>query len=112
RIGVVILSPKAVTLNVRAATAARFACVRVVAQDPDVPASTAAARTLGIRSASAPIVAMTEEHSFPDPDWAEHLLAAYAEGGDRVAAVGAGIVNANPDSGVSWVNFLLEYGPW
>lgn len=46
----------------------------------------------------------------PEPDWAENILAAYATG--TWAAVGPGIVNANPDSAVSWVNFLLEYGQW
>lgn len=74
------------------------------------PRSTASVRAVGVRAATAPIIAMTEEHSHPEPDWAEHLLAAYENG--PWAAVGPGIVNANPESPISWANFLLEYGQW
>ena len=68
------------------------------------------ARAPGIRAASAPIVALAESHCFPEPEWAERLLAAH-EGG-AWGAVGPAIFNANPGSVVSWVNLLLDYGPW
>jgi glycosyltransferase involved in cell wall biosynthesis len=67
------------------------------------------ARAPGIRAARAPIVALAESHCFPEPDWAERLLAAHADGW---AAVGPSVFNANPTSVVSWVNLLLDYGPW
>jgi hypothetical protein len=67
------------------------------------------ARAPGIRTAGAPIVVLAESHCFPEPDWAERLLAAHADGW---AAVGPAVFNANPGSVVSWVNLLLDYGPW
>ena len=67
------------------------------------------ARAPGIRAASAPIVALAESHCFPEPEWAERLLAAH---GGEWAAVGPAFVNANPRSVVSWVNLLLDYAPW
>jgi hypothetical protein len=67
------------------------------------------ARVAGIRAASAPIVALAEDHSFPDPDWADALIAAHEAGW---AVVGPAVVNANPRSMVSWSNLLLEYSPW
>lgn len=69
----------------------------------------AVARAEGIRQAQAPLVALAEDHSYPEPGWAEALIAAYAPG---YAAVGPVIVNANPDSAVSWADYLLAYGPW
>lgn len=67
------------------------------------------ARAPGIRAASAPIVALAESHCFPEPEWAERLLAAH---GGEWAAVGPAFLNANPRSVVSWVNLLLDYAPW
>jgi Glycosyl transferase family 2 len=63
----------------------------------------------GLRAATAPVVAVTEDHAFPEPGWADALLEAH-EG--PYAAVGPAILNANPDSAISWGNLLLSYGPW
>jgi hypothetical protein len=86
-----------------------FAGVQVVGID-NIGGSSNRARVAGIRVARAPIVALAEDHSFPEPGWAEALLAAHAEG--TWAAVGPVICNANPATAVSWANLLLEYGPW
>lgn len=67
------------------------------------------ARAPGIRAAAAPIVVLAESHCFPEPEWAERLLAAHEQGW---TAVGPAIVNANPASVVSWINLLIDYGPW
>jgi glycosyltransferase involved in cell wall biosynthesis len=67
------------------------------------------ARAPGIRVARAPIVALAESHCFPEPEWAERLLAAHEQGW---AAVGPAIYNANPATAVSWINLLIDYGPW
>jgi hypothetical protein len=67
------------------------------------------ARARGVRAARAPIVAFTEDHSFPEPGWAAALVAAFTDG---VSVVGPVVQNANPGSAVSWANFLLEYGEW
>jgi hypothetical protein len=71
--------------------------------------STSASRTAGIRAATAPIVAMVEDHCFPTPGWASALVKAHEQ---PWAGVGPTILNANPKSLVSWVNLAIEYGPW
>jgi len=67
------------------------------------------ANALGIRRATAPIVALAEDHSFPDPDWAEHLIRAHA---GPWTAVGPAVRNANPRTAVSWADLFIGYGPW
>jgi Glycosyl transferase family 2 len=67
------------------------------------------ARVDGILAARAPIVALTEDHCFPAPDWAEALLAAHE--GDW-AGVGPTVGLANPQRYQAWANYLLQYGPW
>jgi hypothetical protein len=71
--------------------------------------SSAAARVAGVRAARAPLVAFVEDHSFPQPGWAEALIAAHRQ---PWAAVGPAVGNANPDNAVSWANLLIEYAPW
>jgi hypothetical protein len=71
--------------------------------------STSKARAAGIGQASAPLVALGEEHSYPQAGWAEALLAAHQ---GPWAAVGPAVCNANPASAASWANFLIEYGHW
>lgn len=66
-------------------------------------------RARAVREAAADVVAFAEDHCFPYPDWAEALLAAHAE---PHAAVGPAVDNANPESAVSWADFLIEYGRW
>jgi GT2 family glycosyltransferase len=72
-------------------------------------ASVAAANTAGVRHARAPIVAFAEDHCFPEPDWAERLIAAYD--GPWVA-VGPAVRNANPRTAVSWADLFIGYDPW
>jgi hypothetical protein len=63
----------------------------------------------GIRAAGAPVVALTEDHCFPAPTWAEALIRAH-EG--PWAGVGPVVGLANPDHYMSWANYLIQYGPW
>src|SRR5690606_27239485 len=58
---------------------------------------------------AAPIIALAEDHCFPDPQWAERLLAAHQH---FWAAVGPGVRNANPRTAVSWADLFIGYGPW
>ncbi len=74
--------------------------------------SSAAMRTAGIRVARAPVVAFTEDHCFPAPGWAERLLARHAETEPAWTGVAPAIRNANPQTAVSWTNYLIEYGDW
>ena len=71
--------------------------------------STAMARAAGVGAASAPIVALTEDHSHPAPGWAEALINRHDE---DWAAVGPVMHNANPHSLTSWASFLVEYSQW
>jgi Glycosyl transferase family 2 len=57
--------------------------------------STARARATGVRHASAPVVALTEDHAYPAPGWAEALINAHKEGW---AAVGPVMANANREA--------------
>ena len=67
------------------------------------------AAAVGLQAANAPIVGSIEDHAFPEPDWAFHLLRAWS---DRWAAVGSAIENANPERALSWANMLIAYGQW
>ncbi len=71
--------------------------------------STSEARAAGIRHARAPVVVLTEDHSFATPGWAAALIDAHH---DDWAAVGPAMLNANPATAVSWSNLAIEYGPW
>jgi len=67
------------------------------------------ARAAAVAAASAPIVAFTEDHSFPQPGWAGALAGAFNDG---MSVVGPVVENGNPRSVTSRANFLLEYGEW
>lgn len=77
--------------------------------DTGTPSTTARARATVIAEATAPVVAFIEDHSFPEPWWAQRLIDAHR--GPHVA-VATTIGNANPGSMLSWANFLIEYGVW
>jgi len=63
----------------------------------------------GIRQASAPIVALTQDHAFPDTKWAELFIAAHKQ---HWAAVGPKMGNGNPNTMISWADFYISYGEW
>jgi hypothetical protein len=98
----VIVSPSASTLEPDGEQLRDFSWVRTVEVDEFV--STAQARAAGVRAASAPVVAFAEDHSFPEPEWAEALIRAHADGW---SAVGPDVLNASPESIVGWADVLL-----
>ncbi len=63
----------------------------------------------GIHATRAPVVVLTEDHSFPAPNWAERLLAAHQNPHTVVAPA---MRNGNPDTATSWADFLIAYGKW
>lgn len=67
------------------------------------------ARAAAVRAATAPVIAFTEDHSFPQPGWAAAIASAFTDG---VSVVGPVVENGNPRSITSRANFLLEYGEW
>lgn len=106
-IELVIVAPSRDRLALDRAAVAEFAAVRVV--ETEAFRSVGRANAAGVRAAAAPVVALAEDHCFPDADWAERLLAAHD---GPWAAVGPGVRNANPGSAVSWADLLIGYGPW
>jgi hypothetical protein len=108
QIEVVIVAPTTDAIPLDAPELLGFHNVQVVAF-AGVVSSTAAARVAGVRAARAPVVAFVEDHSFPQPGWAEALITAYS---GPWAAVGPAVGNANPGNAISWANLLIEYAPW
>jgi len=68
------------------------------------------ANAAGVRAARADLVAFAEDHCFPEPGWAEALVQRHASG--DVVAVCPVFRNANPQTLVSWCDFVIGYGPW
>ena len=69
--------------------------------------STGKCMAAGFLNSSSPIVAYCEEHSYPEPDWAEIITQRHIE---SWAAVGWSVSNYNPDSLVSWVSLYTDFG--
>jgi predicted dehydrogenase len=69
----------------------------------------AAAKVPAVHAARAPLVIFAEDHSFPEPTWAEELVSAHEQG---AVAAGPQICNANPQSMMSWADLFLGFGPW
>jgi len=67
------------------------------------------ARSKGIRQARATVVALTEDHCFPMPNWAQALLEAHQ--GPWVG-VGPVIGLANQQTLQVWASFFIQYAPW
>lgn len=60
----------------------------------------------GVWVTTAPIIAFTENHCFPDPDWAEALVRAHDGSHAGVAPV---VLNANPESLLGWAIYSSGY---
>lgn len=64
-------------------------------------------RAAGIREASGRLVAVTEDHCVPYPDWFQRIVE--VQGRTSWAAVGGGVVNASTERLVDWAVFFCEY---
>jgi hypothetical protein len=104
---VVIVAPSAENLEIDDQALAPFHGFQVV--EVGHLGSVGEANAAGVRRAGAPVVAFVEEHSYPQPGWAEALLKAHLQ---PWAAVGPVVGNANGNSLVAWADFLIAYGPW
>jgi hypothetical protein len=105
RLEVLIVADSSAGFDLTALGASEFGACRIVEVGPITERGAAAAR--GLLAATSPIVGLIEDHSFPEPEWAEALLRAHAE---SWAGVGPAVCNANPGSVGSWVNYILSYG--
>jgi len=106
RLELVIVSPSDATLEPDGEQLRDFSWVRTVEIGELV--STAQARGAGVRAATAPVVAFAEDHSFPEPEWADALIRAHADGW---SAVGPDVLNASPESMVGWADAFLGQRP-
>jgi Glycosyl transferase family 2 len=104
---VVIVAPSADELDLDPAEMGAFGAFRVL--EVGTIRSFGWAGAAGVRSASAPLVVFGEDHAFPDPGWAEALIAAHQ---GPWAAVGPLVRNANPRTSISRADFVIAYGPW
>jgi hypothetical protein len=105
----VVVSPSAAALGLPEEVRKSFGAVQVVEVGEMGFAELYRARVAGVAAATAPVVVFAETHSFPEPGWAEALIEAH-----RGPWVGVGpvLLNANPESAVSWSNLLMDYGDW
>lgn len=67
------------------------------------------ARALSVAEATGDAVAFNEDHCFPEPNWAEELLAAF-ESSEDIQAAAPVMLNPNPETAVSRVQFLMFFG--
>ena len=106
-IEVVFVAPAGTPFEPEDGATAPFAGTRLerIQSIPSIAAGYAA----GVRAASAPFVVFSEDHCYPEPEWAESLLAGYD---DRTAVVGPVIAHANDEGAIAWVDYLLGYGQW
>ena len=107
RLELVIVAPSAGQLGLDDRELKDFFQFRVV--EVGAISSIARAYAAGIRQASAPVVVLSEDHSFPETRWAEALIERHRE---PWAVVGPAVRSANPDGLISWADFLLGYGAW
>ena len=107
RLEIIVVVPSAGEVGVVESDLSGFFGYKIVGVGAIRSVDRAAAQS--IRSATAPVVALIEDHAFPDADWAELLVAAHQ---GSWAAVGPSIENANPASMMSWANLLMAYGQW
>jgi hypothetical protein len=107
RIEVVIVCPSEERLGLDPADLDGFAGHRIVAIGPFDTLH--APRIAAVRHASAPVIAYTEDHCFPAPDWAERLIEAHR---GPWAAVGPIVGLANPQLYIAWVSYFMQYGDW
>lgn len=104
---VVIVAPFADRINPNDSETVGFRRIKIV--EVGTVKSIAWGNAEGARHATAPVVVFAEDHSYPDPDWAEALIRTHKQ---QWAVVGPVVRNANPGSALSWADLLMTYGPW
>jgi hypothetical protein len=108
RIEIVLVAPSSAALALPDGALDGFGWSRVVEAGPI--GSIGSANAKGIRQATAPVVALAEDHAFPVPEWSEALIAAHR---GPYAAVGSVIRNPNnPQSAVAWADCLIGFGEY
>lgn len=73
----------------------------------DEPKSVPELRAAGILASSGAIVAITEDHCIPEPDWYESMLRAHAA--NPAPAIGGAVDNGATERLIDWAVFFCEY---
>jgi hypothetical protein len=63
-------------------------------------------RALGVQKARGEIIALTEDHCIPAPDWCSQIVRAH---GKPYAAIGGPVEKHRPDGVVNWALYLADY---
>lgn len=102
----VVVVPSAAQAGVDAGELESFGSHRVVEHGPLTV--TGRALAAGFHAASAPVVAVLEDHVFVRPGWVSGVCKAH-EG--PWGSVGHAMRNANPESAISWADLMTNFGP-
>ena len=70
-----------------------------------------ALRALALAEARGAILALTEDHCLPAPDWCAQILAAHEAHPDLVL-IGGSVANGSPRRLIDWANFLITFSPF
>lgn len=99
-----VVVPERCGASVQGRCAERFpwAIVLPVSADTTIPQM----RSLAFDRATAPTVAVIEDHVLVPPGWAQEMVSARSDG---VRVVGGTLVNAATERTVDWAAFLCEY---
>jgi hypothetical protein len=104
---ILLVIPAADEFDIDQKIVSEFAAVRFVHVNASILIGQA--RAAGVFAAHAPIIVLAENHSFPEPDWAEALIRAHL---NSWAAVGPSVNNGNSSSLISWALHFITYGQW
>jgi hypothetical protein len=107
-IEVVLVGPTDESIAGAEMALAGFACAQALVYDGS-KLTRGRGTELGILRARGELIALTEDHAYPDDTWAERMTKV---SDPRWAAVGASVRNANPATAWSRVNHDLAYGRW
>jgi len=107
RLELLIVVPSRERLDLEDSEVQGFGAVQVLEVGPIL--SISQAKLVAARNATAPVIAFAEDHCYPEPDWAEHLIKAHRQ---SWAAVGPAVKNANPRTLNSWASYLMSHARW
>jgi hypothetical protein len=63
-------------------------------------------RSLGVRQARGRLVAVTEDHCLPEPDWVKSIVEEHA---NAPVAIGGVVEKTPPDDALNWAVYFLDY---
>jgi hypothetical protein len=68
-------------------------------------------RAIGTAVSTGEVVAWTEDHCDPAPDWCERIISTHREHPEWLA-IGGAMLNAEDATTADWANFLTTFGPF